>query len=186
MYEKMLESSIAAMSGKDIENTVIATGDDHPIVEVSDPTSTTVEAADVVVGERNLDDATAKAEAQIKDFTKLSRLFGVDRTLVSLLNNDNKLSSMFGVSIPSCESINGSPTTFLSKACLTSDVPAKKIAASLKEVCDHAMNHLSIVHSRQPLNIRKLGYTTPVYRGLMYCLKLLLIISTNLCCQLLR
>ena len=25
MYEKMLESSIAAMSGKDIENTVIAT-----------------------------------------------------------------------------------------------------------------------------------------------------------------
>ena len=66
MYEKMLESSIAAMSGKDIENTVIATGDNHPIVEVSDPTSTTVEAADVVVGERNLDDATAKAEAQIK------------------------------------------------------------------------------------------------------------------------
>lgn len=143
MYEKMLESSIAAMSGKDIENTVIATGDNHPIVEVSDPTSTTVEAADVVVGERNLDDATAKAEAQIKDFTKLReyiRLFGVDRTLVSLLNNDNKLSSMFGVSIPSCESINGSPTTFLSKACLTSDVPVKKIAASLKEVCDHAID----------------------------------------------
>lgn len=151
MYEKMFQSSIAAMNaGTDIENTIITTGDNHPIVEVSDPTSTVVEAADVVVGERDLDESITKAEAHIKDFSRIKeyiRLFGVDRTLVSLLNKDNKLTKMFGVMIPSCEVINGSPLTTLSKACLTSEVPMKKISASLKEVCDNSID-LSITFNK--------------------------------------
>lgn len=102
------------------------------------------EQAEVVEATDEAEDVAEQAEEMFARFDEVDRMiahvqtYGVDRSFLSLMNYNDRLSKTFGIQLPACESFDavGSPRSAESIACLEGlKEIAGKVWAFIKAVC---------------------------------------------------